>query len=242
MASDSLPPPLSTTLSDGPRPLARILHGAGNFHELLAFLLHPSVDAIEADVWARNGHLLAHHPRPLPFLPLLFDRTGIYRHPPEWVRIDDLLRHVEGHGELVIDLKSWLSDPAPDLVRELEPLRNRSHLVVTCESWSVANRLRAWLPDLRIAYSVRSEGALRRYVRGRISGEILPMWVTVRHTLLHRPEEVEALRHWAGFVGAWTVDDEERALELCRWGVDAITSNDLAVLAALPAVTGTIEV
>ena len=54
--------------------------------------------------------------------------------------------------------------------------------------------------------------------------------VAIRHTLLHSPDEVALLRARAGWVGAWTVDDADRALDLARWGVDEITSNDLTVL------------
>jgi hypothetical protein len=133
----------------------------------------------------------------------------------------------------VLDLRSWVGDPAPDLVRILYPVRDRSHLIVTCESWSIADRLRAWLPRLRVAYSIRSEGQLRRYIQGRIDGALSETAVTVKHSLLRAPEEVESLLRWAGTVGVWTVDDVTRARELRDWGVHSITSNELAVLAAL---------
>lgn len=232
------PPPRPAARSSSAAPRGgprRILHRAGNFRELVAFLAHPAVDAIEADLWARSGRLLAHHPMAVPVLPLLIDRSGIYREPADWVQLADLLAETSGAGALVIDLKSRLADPAPDLAHALLPLPDRSHLIATCESWAVAERLRAWLPDLSVAYSVRSERQLRRYVAGRLAGTIARIPITVRHTLLHRPEEVRLLRAHAGFVGAWTVDDVRRARALAAWGVDAITSNDLAVLEALPA-------
>lgn len=213
-------------------PPTRILHRAGNVPELLAMAAHPAVDAIEADVWVHGDHLYAHHERPLGPLPFLLGNRGprIRRHP---VPLEAILDAVEGHARFVIDLRSWLGDPAPELVRAIAPLDDTSHLMVTCESWVVADRAREWLPGLWVGYSVRSEAQLRQYLEERDDGRRPETPVVIRHTLLNGRDEVEALRRRSGFVGAWTVDDVDRAMELSRWGVDAITSNHISVLNAL---------
>ena len=211
----------------------RVLHSAGNFRALLPSATHPDVDAIEADVWVRSNRLHAHHSRPLPLLPLMLEGRWLQREPAEPIDFAELLGAVEGCAELIVDLKSWLDDPAPALAHALLAVPARSHLSVTCESWAVANQLRAWVPDVRVAYSVRSERQLRRYIGLRIAGALPQVPVVVRHTLLHSAPELEALRHWAGYVGAWTVDDVARARELAAWGVDQLTSNELEVLTAL---------
>ena len=211
-------------------PVTRVLHAAGNVRDLLPLAQHPAVDAIEADVWVRSGRLVAHHERPLRPLPLMLHRRGLRLARRNPVRLDELLSAVEGCAALTLDLRSWFGDPAPDAARELLALPDRSHLSVTCESWAVADRLSAWLPDLRVAYSVRSERQLRRYVAGRIDGSIERTAVAVRHALLHSAGEVEALRRRAGRVAAWTVDETDRAIELVGWGVDEIVSNYLQVL------------
>ena len=130
----------------------------------------------------------------------------------------------------MLDLRSWFNDPAPDVARELLAAPDHGRVSVTCESWGVADRLQAWMPALRVAYSVRSERQLRRYVAGRMDGAIGPMAVAVRHSLLHSEREVESLRRRAGHVAVWTVDDADRAIELTGWGVDAIVSNHIDVL------------
>jgi hypothetical protein len=92
------------------------------------------------------------------------------------------------------------------------------------------------VPDLRVAYSVRSEAQLRRYHFEQATAAIgarAPTAVAVRHTLLHSALEVESLRRWASWIGVWTVAEASRARELAAWGVDAVVSDDLAVLAAL---------
>lgn len=210
-------------------PVQRILHRAGNDLAVLPLSRHPAVDAIEADIWSVGGHLVAHHERPLGRLPFGLSRRGVARLLP--VPIEALLE-VVADAALVLDLRAWAGDPAPDLARTLSPL-DRSRLRVTCEDWRLADRVRAWLPDLDVAYSIRDERQLRAYLAGRDAGAIEPVPVVIRHTLLHTPDEVEALRLRAGDVGVWTVDDAARALELESWGVDRITSNRLTVLNAL---------
>ncbi|MCA9851526.1 MAG: hypothetical protein KC461_12895 [Dehalococcoidia bacterium] len=209
----------------------RILHRAGNFHELLHMSEHPSVDAIEADIWVMNGRLFAHHERPIGRF-LLGNRglaLGVDRVP-----LEVILEAVQGHSEFVIDLRSWFGDPAPDLARTLAlQLDDFSHIHVTCEAWRIADRLREWLPGLNVAYSIRSEKQLRRFIRDVDDQRIRPTPVTVRHTLLRSRRVVQELRARAGRVGAWTVDDVERGLELSTWDVDAIVSNQLTVLNAL---------
>ena len=154
-------------------------------------------------------------------------------------RRDGCVRAVGGGGGLVLDVRSWFGDPAPDVARALLLLPDRSHLAVTCESWQVADRLRAWLPDMSVAYSVRSERQLRRYLGGRMDGSIPETPVTVRHTLLHSPREVASLRRHAGAVTVWTVDDVDRAIELSAWGVDGLVSTRLTVRnAGWPATLG----
>ncbi|TAK80855.1 MAG: hypothetical protein EPO16_00545 [Dehalococcoidia bacterium] len=207
----------------------RILHRAGNDLSLHALSRHPAVDAIEADLWSVGGHLVAHHERPIGRSGFGVSHRGLTHLLP--VSFEALFEVIE-HAELVLDLRAWAGDPAPDVARLLEPL-DRSRLRVTCEDWHLAERVQAWLPDLSVACSVRSERQLRAYLAGRDARRIGPMPVVVRHTLLHTPDEVQALRMRAGDVGVWTVDDVARALDLKAWGVDRITSNRIPVLNTL---------
>lgn len=213
--------------------VTRILHAAGNYHETLSLAAHPEVDAIEADIWLRSGSVYVNHARPLGPLPYTVSSAGIRRDHLDRVDVAHLLGAVDGCAQLVLDLRSWVGDPAPDLVRILYPVPDRSHLLVCCESWAIADRLRAWMPDLRVAYSIRTERDLRRYIQGRIEGSLSPTPVTVKHALLRSPRELEALQRWSGNVGVWTVDDHTRARELMDWGAQSVTSNHVEVLAAL---------
>jgi glycerophosphoryl diester phosphodiesterase len=215
-------------------PVARNLHRAGNDLALLALAAHPAVDAIEADVWSIGGEIHAHHNQRLGPLPFTIGRGGIARL-GETVTLDAILSATSGHSNVVLDLRIAPilgGDPAADLVRALGDT-DRGRIRVTCENWSLADRVRAWAPDLAVAYSVRSENQLRAYLAARDAGSLDVVPVVIRHTLLHTRDEVQALRERAGRVGAWTVDDTDRALALVAWGVDEITSNRVTVLNAL---------
>lgn len=209
----------------------RILHRAGNFQELLHLSGHLAVDAIEADIWVWGGKLFAHHERPVGRM--LFGTRG----PAlgvDRVPLEVILEAVSGRCDFVIDLRTWFGDPAPDLARTLAVLLDDySHIHVTCEAWHIADRLREWLPGINVAYSIRSARQLRGFLRDVDAGTFRATPVTVRESLLRSRGVVEALRLRAGRVGAWTVDDVERALELSAWNVDAVVSNRLNVLNAL---------
>ena len=213
-------------------PVTRILHRAGNISALLALARHPAVDAIEADVWVHGDVLLAHHERPLGPLPFVVGWNG-FRRRGSALRLETILEATAGYADLIVDLRSWLGDPAPNLARAVSVEADRARIRVTCEDWRIADRVRAWAPGVRVGYSVRTEPQLRAYLAGREAGIIPETAVAVRHTLLHTADEVAVLRARARRVNAWTVDDVDRALELASWGVDEITSNHLTVLNTL---------
>jgi glycerophosphoryl diester phosphodiesterase len=214
-------------------PVTRILHRGGNLRRTFIAAEHPAVDALEADVWAHRGELYLHHDRPLGALPLLLRGPRPLRRPHDLATLAELIEAVGDRVGLVLDLRSWFGDPAPDLARVLMTLEPREHVSVTCEAWPIADRLRAWLPGLAVGYSVRSERQLRHFTSERAAGTRPQTAVAIRHTLLETAHDVARVRAAAGHVTAWTVDDIDRALELTAWGVDAIVSNRLTVLNAI---------
>ena len=213
-------------------PVNRILHRAGNVREFLRFADHPAVDALEADVWVRGDELVAHHERPLGPLPLLVGKWRI-RRLGDPVRLSDLVEPLRGRAGIVLDLRSWFGDPAPNLASQLLAIEHHEHVTVTCEAWAIADRVRSWAPDVVVGYSVRSEQQLALYEREVREGTRPRTAVAIRHTLLRSREELAVLQRLAGHVTAWTVDDIDRALELLTWGVDGIVSNRITVLNSL---------
>lgn len=213
--------------------VVRTLHGAGNVAAPTALLPEAPVDVLEADAWVIRGKIVLQHDRPVSAYPVGLHQRGVrFRAKPG--SLEALLAAASGRV-VSLDMRSWLNDPAPDVFRALDDLAApmRASLRFTCESWSLAERLRAWLPDIPTAYSVRSEAQLRRFIEGRMADSISEVDVTLRHSLLHAPGEVEALRRFTPRIAVWTVDDLERARELASWGVDEVVSNRLEVLGGL---------
>ncbi|MDA0366275.1 MAG: glycerophosphodiester phosphodiesterase [Chloroflexi bacterium] len=214
-------------------PVTRILHRGGNLRSSFGSADHPAVDALEADVWVHGGALYLHHERTLGPLPIMLRGARPVRRPGDLTLLNELLEAVSDRADLVLDLRSWFGDPAPDLARVLMTTQHRDRISVTCEAWPIADRLRAWAPETPVAYSVRSARQLRVFAREHADGTRARTAVAIRHTLLASADDVARLRDAAGRVTAWTVDDIDRALELAAWGVDAIVSNRLTVLNAL---------
>lgn len=214
-------------------PVTRILHRGGNLRATFIAAQHPAVDALEADVWVRSGELYLHHDRPLGALPFLLRGPRLLRRPHDLTTLAELIEAVGDRVNLVLDLRSWFGDPAPDLARVLMSVDPHEHVSVTCEAWPIADRLRAWLPALTVAYSVRSERQLRRFEAERAAGTRPQTAIAIRHTLIETARDFARVRAAAGHVTAWTVDDIDRALELAAWGVDGIVSNRLTVLNAI---------
>jgi hypothetical protein len=222
-----------------PTTVVRTLHRAGNQRALLALAADDAVDAIEADAWVIGGRVFAHHERPLGGLKVLLHNRGVRRPREPAVELDDLLEATAGRCTLILDVRSWWNDSTPELTAALADAPPEASIALTFESWGAADRARAWLPQYPVAYSVRREGQLRRYIEARIAdlqgAAVAPdaVALAIRHTLLHDRAEVQALRRFTPRIAAWTVDGVERARELASWGVDEIVSNELDVLRAL---------
>ncbi len=213
--------------------VVRTLHGAGNVAAPEALAPTAPVDVLEADAWVIRGRLVLQHDRPVSAYPVGLHQRGV-RFRPKPGSLEALLLAASGRA-VSLDMRAWLNDPAPDVFRTLDELDapTRGSLRFTCESWGLAERLRAWLPDIPVAYSIRSEAQLRRFIEGRMAGAAPGADITLRHSLLHASGEVEALRRFTPRITVWTVDDLERARELAAWGVDEVVSNRIEVLGGL---------
>ena len=212
----------------------RVLHDAANQRDQHDRIHHPAVDVIEGDLWVRRGRLLAYHDRPLGPLPFVVGSRGLIRrepaNPPD---AEELIGLVESGASLMLDLRSWFRDPAADAARALSGLSDRSRVTISCERWPIADRMRAWLPGIGVAYSIGSKRELRRFIEGRRDGSLTQTPVSVRESLLRSADDVDQLRTLSGSLAVWTVDDVDRALELVALGVDKLISNRLQVLNAI---------
>ncbi len=219
----------------------RILQGTGNSLDTLPLARHEDVDGISADVYVHNGAVFAQPETPvatrvLRRAPFIGARIAARTEVPVIVPVADVFRAAEEAGRahtLLLDLRTASGDPAQEIAVALHSVPDRSRLIVACASWEVAERLHAWLPDLRVALNLDSEGALRRYIQARMDGSLAEAPAIVRESLLHTEHEYASLRKRAALVGVRGVRTVERAQTLASWGVDLVMSESVGVLAAL---------
>ncbi|MFA7296212.1 MAG: hypothetical protein WC211_03370 [Dehalococcoidia bacterium] len=214
----------------------RILQGAGNFRDTLLLARHELVDGISADLWVRDGEAFIHHARRLGPLRYTVSRAGIRRYDRDRIPVEVVMSAAEGRL-LILDVRTEGGDPAPEIARLVYPLHDRSRIVVACEDRALMDRLRAWQPDLPVAHALPTEGALRRYIQGRINSSLPSMPVIVPETLLHTRLELESLATHAASVGVRNVRTPARATELAAWGADLVMGASLEVLESVPAPT-----
>lgn len=200
---------------------------------MLPLATHEAVDGIEADVWVQGGEVFVHPSGPVAPLPFGLRGTRPGRTDEQRVEIVEVLAAVDGRARLLLNLRTTAGDASSDLARVLYPLPDRSHLILASESWAVADRLRAWLPDTRVCTTLATERALRRYIQARMTGALPELPVIVPNSLLHTALEVESLRGRAGILGVRDVATVQRARDLATWGVEFVVSPSLEVLAGM---------
>ena len=206
-----------------------VAHRAGNNLHALELALDAGVDAIECDFWHDRGRLTLRHERKLPALPVFYDKW-ILRWQMGHLNLPDLLREINFRAQLFLDIKS--ASPAAahavlDLYHDHESMMPPA--IVSSQVWGLLDRIAAAGTDMRTCYSIGAKGQIEAILR-RAEVDPVPHGVSIRHTLLS--PEVVARLHGAGLrVYAWTVNTAHRAAELRAWGVDAVISDELAVLA-----------
>ncbi len=223
----------SLSSPDAPARPALIAHGGGNGSSQARAALAAQPAFIEVDLWLHRGRLEARHERRLPGpLPILYEFWYLTAAPHPPYRLEDLLRDCQRRAGLLLDLKNGLGKVPPILRQILETHGAGAEIIVSSQNWPLLRQVRTACPTLDLYYSIDTLDQFDLF-QSVMLRDPLPAGVSCRHTLLDR--EIIAGFHDAGLaVAAWTVDGGERARELARWGVDAITTNRVeAIRAAL---------
>ncbi len=216
---------------------ALIAHGGGNGPGPVREALGASAPFIEVDLWLHRGRLEARHERRVPGpLPILYEFWYLTPAPRPPYHLEDLLLACEGRASVLLDLKNGLGKLAPVLRQTLAAFGRGVNVVASSQNWPLLREVKVACPDLDLYYSIDTPDQFDLF-QSVMLHDPLPAGVSCRHTLLDR--RIVRDFHDAGLaVAAWTVDDGDRARDLVRWGVDAITTNRVeeirAALAASP--------
>ncbi len=211
-------------------PPITIAHRAGNGLAALAQAFDAGADYAEADVWHRRGRVEVRHDKTAGPLPFVWDRWSLKPSLGRRLLLDDLLRATAGRGKLFLDMKG----DAPGLATAVAMIASETQMrdrVAASGNWQHLDRLAQLLPGAPRFYSV---GSLRQCdaLRPRLARRDIP-GVSIDSALLS-PAIVEELRQ-AGvrLIVTWHVETKEQAGRVLGWGVDGITSRNLALLAAI---------
>jgi len=200
-----------------------IAHNAGNNPATTQAAIRNGADAIEVDVIAARGKLVAGREyQPWPGL-----ARRLFRGPS----LDDAWEQTGAAGLLKLDLKQ--SDAAfLDLVVAFLSSRPGSRtVVVSTPDRGAVMVLRDRLPGVQLVYSAGGPAAVERL-------QADPALVAAVSAISAFQGLVDAdLLRWAHArdlkVFAWTVEGGPRLAQLVRLGVDGVTTANLAVLRAL---------
>jgi glycerophosphoryl diester phosphodiesterase len=199
-----------------------VAHNSGNSLQTTREAVRIGADVIEIDVVMAGNKLYAGHDSPLPIV-----GRYLYRGPT----LTETWEAAAGAPATKLDLKESSQRYLDRLVTFLEGHDDGRTVLVSSRSLESLRYLQVRSPHVVRLLSVPDAPTLDRVkldpeVHAVIDG------ISLRHTLL---DDGSAL--WLESLGimvlAWTVNDAERLNELVRLGVDAITSDNLAILELL---------
>jgi hypothetical protein len=197
-----------------------VAHNSGDSVSATLSALASGADAIELDVVSMNGQLYSSHASPLPFI-----GSGVFRGPS----LETIWAAAAQTDIIKFDLKET-SPQFRSLVRAFLLTHRREHQVVVASHDPATLRYFAdQMPEIIRLYSVGGNGEFSRLqddpdLAAMING------VSIRHTLVD--EETAAwLNEHELLIVTWTVNTLERANDLIDLGADAITTDNLALLA-----------
>ncbi len=209
------------------RRLITIAHRFGNTLARLRAAEEAGVDVVELDVWRYRGRLEVRHARTLGPLPLLWERAHLMRRPARPLLLADVVAAARPATGFMIDLKC--SDPAlpHEVAHALAGHCEGRIVMVSARLWPLLVSLRDH-HEITLFHSIGTERNL---------ADVAPLLrerendaVSIHYRLLS-DERVRALREHVRIIATWPINTDDQLARARAWGVDAIISDDLELLA-----------
>lgn len=198
-----------------------VAHNSGDSVAATRKAMRNGADIIEIDVISIGSALYAGHDRPVPFI-----GSHVFRGP----RLDAVWA-VAGDAEVIkLDLKQTSPAYVDRVIGFLRAQEDRP-LIVSSRSVDVLARFAAEYPEAIRLLSIKTDPALTALREDERGLDIID-GVSIRHDLLNR-DAASWFEERGYLVLAWTVNDLGRVNELVELGVDAITTENLAILQLL---------
>lgn len=205
-------------------PIFGIAHNSGGAVAATLEALVYGADVIEVDVVSLDGRLYSAHLPPTPF-PFIGVRA--FRGPPL-----ERIWTAAGRADVIkLDLKESSPEFRDLLFAFLERYRGSQQVLVATRNVPTLEALAARAPWVFRLLSVADEGTLST-LQSNPDLVTLIDGVTIYDPLV-TTETAAWLTQLELFVAVWTVNDLDRTNELIEYGVDAITTDNLAIIALL---------
>lgn len=206
----------------GDRTVLGVAHNAGNGGPATSLAVDHGADIIEIDVVAYEGKLYAAHNAPPGWLP-----TSAYKGPTlatAWKRASEA-RFIQ------LDLKETSASTVRKIVRFLEQRQDGPRVMISARDIDALDQIKTERPEVIAMLSIGDASALERLMDNPDYADLIN-GVTVRASLLDA-ETVDWLQDHGMLVIAWTVNDLTTTNDMLALGVDALVTDNLAVLDAL---------
>jgi glycerophosphoryl diester phosphodiesterase len=222
--------PLGKGFTAGERAIVPVAHNAGNNPRTARSAIRGGAGVIEIDVLIYQGRLVAAHHLPETRLNQLAWMVS----PPQLLAA--AWNDARAAAYVQLDLKTGAPELAPMLLDFLAERSSLAKVIVSGPELDVLNQVAAAYPEIDTVLSI---GSLCRMAIVQSDPESLQALrgVSVRASLLDG-EVVTGFHDRGLFVLAWTVDDPSGLNRLMALGVDAIATNNLAIIEQLRAPDG----
>jgi hypothetical protein len=213
---------LDTALLDDYGDVFGVAHNAGDSVGTAVRALASGADVLEIDVIDVNGRLYAGHTAPT----RMFGLTD-FRGPP----IENIWVVAEAAEAIQLDLKSSSPAYVNQVIALLDEKRGGPRVVISTPSVAALRTLRERQPAVILLYSIQSRAELDDLqddpdLQNLIDG------VSIRENMIDE-DTMSWFHDHQLLVWVWTVNVIGRLNELVDLGVDAVTSDNLAILELL---------
>jgi hypothetical protein len=214
--------PLATELRLGSADVLGIAHNAGDQAASAQLALAHGADVIEVDVRAIGGQLYAAHTPPPGWLP-----SQAYSGPT----LGQAWTQATGARYVQLDLKDTSSETTRLVAGFLERHKGERRVFVSTKNFRALEVIHERSEDVGLLLSIGNTREMQALLDEPERAEILT-GVSVRATLLD-DESMAWFKERGLLVIAWTINDVDRLNDLVALGIDAVSTDNLAILDAL---------
>ncbi len=198
-----------------------IAHNAGDQAASTRRALAHSAQIIEIDVVVYGGALYAAHDTPHSWISRL---VWWFSPPPT---LEKAWESAANAGAVQLDIKTASSTVIPLLRDVLDKKLPETRFVLSSEDRELLSALGSLLPGVQTVLSIGDAESLRKFESVQADDQL--SGVSIRAALL-TPDIVDQLHQQGLFVIAWTVDDQMSFDAIRQLPVDAISTNNLAIV------------